>query len=136
MSVGPSTSGFGFVLCKAFFQQLADERADVHPGGSHRPSSSGSNSLADEDGGVHLRQGDFHLLSTPNLHLFPGTLAQPNVHRCDCTVIVARPFGIPLTEASRDERSDGAHAHLPPDISSILSSWVHRKHGLPRTPSP
>jgi hypothetical protein len=67
MSVGASTSGFGFVLCKACFQQLADERADVHPGGSHRPSSSGSNSLADEDGDVHLRQGDFLIIASARI---------------------------------------------------------------------
>jgi len=73
MSVGPSTSGFGFVLCKAFFQQLADERADVHPGGSHRPSSSGSDSLADEDGGVHLRQGDFLIIASARI---PATIGR------------------------------------------------------------
>jgi hypothetical protein len=67
MSVGPSTSGFGFVLSRTFFYQLADERADVHPGGSHRPSSSGSDSLADEDGGVHLLQGDFLIIASAGI---------------------------------------------------------------------
>src|SRR5881396_1893844 len=70
MSLGPSTSGFGFVLCKAFFQQLAAERADVHSGDSRRASSSGSNSLADEDGGS-LSSGGFPPLIRPNLHLLP-----------------------------------------------------------------
>ncbi len=33
-------------------------------------------------------------------------------------------------EASRDEHSDRAHALLPADIFSILSSWVHQRSDL------
>ncbi len=46
-----------------FFEQLADERRDVHPGGGHRPSSSDCPVV--EDGGGLLRHGDFHPRSPP-----------------------------------------------------------------------
>ena len=113
MSLGPSTSGFGFVLCKAFFQQLADERADVHSGGSRRASSSGSNSLADEDGGG-LSSGDFHLLSARISTSFPGTLAQLQLY-------VMHPDGSGVRQLTLG--SDGLsslHPTWSPDSDQLL----------------
>ena len=51
------------------------------------------------------------------------------------SVIGARAFGIPPAEASRDDRLDGAHAHLPADYFSSTVQLGARGEIVERTGS-
>ncbi len=65
--LGEHPDAFSERIDVVLLEQLADERRDVHAGRGHRPSSSDRFRLVDEDGGGHLRHGDFHPGSPPRM---------------------------------------------------------------------